>query len=187
MAEGLETADRAFGCVFCMTGAEALAAQKLEAEWSAVLKARAVFVLKWHTEQGRKSLRPEVLYRSYVFFEAPPGFKPAGKLPDPCLKLLKDEDGDWRLTGNDAWFAGWLLDQDGQIGLSQARKVGDRVQIQSGPLKDVEGSIIKVDARGRSCQVKLEINGRTLCAWLGFELLEDDNAFRKAIEHHGEQ
>ena len=187
MTEGLKATDHAFGCVFCLTGAELLAAQRLETAWSAVVKARAVSVLKWRTDHGRKSLCPEVLYKRYVFFEAPPEFEPTGRLPDPCLKVLKNEDNDWQLTGHDAWFASWILKQDGRIGLSEARKVGDRIQIQSGPLKDVEGYIVKVDARGRSCQVKLTVNGRELRAWLGFELIDDGNPLRRVLERAGGQ
>lgn len=183
MAGELESAGRSFGCVFCLTGEEHDAARRLEAADDAILKARPVSVLKWRTDHGKKSLRPEVVYRSYVFFEASPDFEPHGRLPDPCVRLLKtSEEGDWRLTGHDAWFAGWLLDQDGLVGLSEARRVGDRIQIQSGPLKDMEGCIVKLDARGRSCQVKLEVNGRTLCVWLGFELIDDGNPLRKALE-----
>ncbi|MBQ8953633.1 MAG: hypothetical protein IJ048_05920 [Clostridia bacterium] len=165
-------AGRSFGCVFCLTGQEHLAARSLERDWD-IVRARPVSVLKWRTDKGRKSLEPEVVFPSYVFFEADGDFEPHGRMPDGCLKVLKSSEDEWRLAGYDKWFAGWLLDQDGEIGLSKARRVGDRIQIQQGPLKDLEGCIVKVDKRGRSGQVKLDVNGRTLTVWLGFELLDD--------------
>ena len=167
-------AGRSFGCVFCLTGQEHMAARSVERDWD-IVKARPVSVLKWRTERGRKWLESQVVYPSYVFFEADETFEPHGRMPDGCLKVLRSTDDDWRLAGYDKWFAGWLLDQDGEIGLSKARQAGDRIQIQQGPLKDLEGCIVKVDKRGRSGQVKLNVNGRTLCVWLGFELLDDAN------------
>lgn len=36
----------------------------------------------------------------------------------------------------------------------------------------MEGKILRVDKRGRSGQVTLEFNGRTIPIWLGFELID---------------
>ena len=46
---------------------------------------------------------------------------------------------------------------------------GNRIRILDGFLKDYEGSIIRVDRRHRSVQVKLMFQGKTLTTWLGYE------------------
>ncbi len=161
-----------YGCMFCTTGRELETASMIEQTWPNVV-ARAAIVLKRRSSNGVKCLKPEIMIPSYVFLKAPHDFWPGDKTMH-MLKLLKSTEGDWRLTGRDAWFAQWLIGQDGEIGMSHARKVGDRIQIVSGPLKDLEGYIISVDKRNKSGRVELTINGRTLRVWLGFELLDEN-------------
>jgi len=184
MTGDLGAAERRFGCLFCLTGQELNVARGAEDRWD-IVSARPVSVLKWRTSHGRKRLEPEVIFPSYVFFEAADGFEPVGRLPEGCLKVLRSGDGDWRLTGYDAWFACWLLDQDGRIGLSQAKKAGDRIQFQQGPLKDLEGSVVRVDRRGRSGLVELNVNGRVLRAWLSFELQDGEDDLRWTLRQGG--
>ena len=162
-----------YGCLFCTTGREIETARKVEMRWDGV-KARAASVVKRKSCQGVKRLEKEVILPSYVFFQARDGFEPEFPLPDGVWRMLKTVDGDCRLTGKDEWFARWLLDQDGEIGLSKAYQEGSWIQIEKGPLKDLEGYICRIDRRNRSGQVKLQINGREVKVWLGFELLEKD-------------
>lgn len=160
-----------YGCMFCKTGRELAVARDLQREWEGV-RACAATIVKRRTRRGVKRLQTEVVFDGYVFFGAPDGFLPCAR-PNDALKILRSSDGDWRLVGYDAWFAEWLLKQDGVIGLSKARKVGDAVQILQGPLKDLEGQIVRVDRRNRSGQVSLSVGGRAINVWLGFEWLED--------------
>lgn len=163
-----------FGCMFCRSGQEIRLADTAELRWPG-MKARAVCVLKRRSTGGVKSVGSEVMLPGYIFFEADDGFKPEPPLPDGILRILTTLDGDCALTGHDRWFAKWVLDQDGQIGMSRAHRVGDRVQIQKGPLKDLEGYIIRIDRRNRNGQIRLEMNGKEIKAWLPFEIIEEDS------------
>jgi hypothetical protein len=51
-----------------------------------------------------------------------------------------------------------------------------RIHIASGPLKDLEGSIVRIDKRNRNAQIALKLQSRIVKAWLGFELLEKEAA-----------
>ncbi len=161
-----------YGCLFCKTGCEALVAQRMEFSYEAIT-ATPVTILKRRSKQGVKTLQPEILLPGYVFFKAPLTFYPRLKLPDDSIKLLKSQDGEWQLFGFDRKFASWVIEQNGEIGLSKAYKIGERITIQQGPLKDLEGYITKIDKRNKSGQVVLVINGREIRVWLGFELLND--------------
>ena len=66
----------------------------------------------------------------------------------------------------------WLFRYDGLLSLSQAYRDGDRIRIISGPMKDVEGGIRRVDKRGMSGQVLLSFNDREIPTWLSFELID---------------
>lgn len=165
-------AERAYGCLFCRTGHEIRAAQEMERLWPGIT-ARAAMTVKRRSRSGRKFFTEEVLIPGYVFFAAPAETRLTDRLPVTTLKLLRTQDGEWQLYGRDAWLAEWLMSHDGMVGMSQARQVGDRIQIQSGPLKDLEGFITKVDRRNRSGQVELTVGGKTTRVWLGFELLNE--------------
>lgn len=76
------------------------------------------------------------------------------------------------MSGADERFVRWLFRYEGLLSLSQAYREGDRIRIVSGPLKDMEGRIRRIDKRGLSGQVILSFNGRDILIWLEFELVE---------------
>lgn len=164
-----------YGCIFCSVGYELETARLLEEIWEDTT-VRAATVIKRRSCKGIKRTETEVMLKGYVFFRTHnDAVLPFMPMPQHVHKLLKSSEGDWRLAGRDRQFADWLLRYNGEIGFSQARKVGDRVQMVNGPLKDMEGSIIKIDKRNQSGCVELVINNRSIKVWLGFELLADNS------------
>lgn len=171
----------AYGCVFCMTGKEQLVAEYMEQQNTRVL-ARAVYQTKRHTKIGKTVLCNEVVLPGYVLFEAPADLDIKPTIPyDEAISLLTYSDGDWRLYGEDETYARWVFKHNGVIGLSKAYQVGDRIQIVEGPLKDIEGSITRVDRRNRSGQVNLTFGGKQIKVWLGFEIIEEFSANERAM------
>lgn len=88
------------------------------------------------------------------------------------IRVLAMDNGRWRLQGDDERFARWVFQHDGLLGFSQAYKENDEIRIISGPLKEMEGKIKRVDKRGMSGQVVLSFHGKEIPVWLGFELVE---------------
>ena len=120
---------------------------------------------------------------SYVFFRAPRGFVPYPGFPqENVIRILQTDRHVWQLTGADEQFARWLFSYDGLLSFSKAYREGERIRIVSGPLKDMEGSITKIDRRGRSGQVVLSFNGKPVSVWLGFDLLETLSPNSPALE-----
>lgn len=90
---------------------------------------------------------------------------------DSVLKLLKYSDGKWQLLGSDDLFAGMLFETGGNIGLSQAYyDRGNRIRVLSGFLKDYEGYITNVNRKKKTVEVKVDLQGRKVIMWLGYEL-----------------
>lgn len=126
----------------------------------------------------------------YVFFEIPTcehhlvSEKDAGRVPldvalqdvikvDCILKLLRYLDGRWQLNGFDDQFARMLFEAGGNIGISQAFfDQGNRIRILDGFLKDYEGSISRVNRKRRVVEVKVDLHGKKVSMWLGYELVE---------------
>ena len=162
-----------YGCLFCTTGKERFVSRGIETTCPGVrtLIARQE---KHKTVQGEKFRETVPLLPGYVFFQAECSEEPYATFPrEHVLRLLTTgENRQWQLAGEDEKFAAWLFQCDGLLGFSKAYKEQDRIRIVSGPLKDLEGQILRIDRRGRSGQVALEFNGRRVKVWLGFELID---------------
>ena len=91
---------------------------------------------------------------------------------DSVLRLLRYSDGTWRLFGADDAFARVLFEAEGNIGLSQAcYDRGNRIRILNGFLKDYEGCITKVNRKKKTVEVTVDLQGKKVILWLGYELV----------------
>ncbi len=163
---------RAYGCVFCVTGKEQQVAEQIHHVCPDV-RATAVLQEKHKSICGRKIKVKAVMLPGYVFFDAPDD--PAITLRFPrinVIRVLKGEDYGWRLSDEDSEFAERVFSYHGCLDFSLARNEGDRIRILSGPLKDMEGMISRIDRRGRSGQVTLKFDNREVKIWLGFDLID---------------
>lgn len=169
-----ETSDeRAYGCAFCVTGAELAAAQHIQRSLENV-RAIVARQLKKKTVHGATHSEEIILYPGYAFFEAPSQADGILGLPkhESILSILKAENGDWRLYGEDAKLVEWLFSYGGLLPLSQACKEGDFVRITGGPLLDLQGRVLRFDKRHQSAQVAVTFCNRVIHAWFQFEVLE---------------
>lgn len=161
----------AYGCLFCLTGKENAIARAIS-EANAEVRATAVRQEKHKSVDGKKSKVEAILMPGYVFFETPAKMESLSWMPMTDVIRILTYDGGWKLIGGDERFAKWVFQYDGLLTFSKAYQEGNRVQIVRGPLKDLEGQITRVDRRGRSGQVEVRFDQRTLRLWLGFEWIE---------------
>lgn len=160
-----------YGCVFCITGREEMVARNIELVCQGV-RATPVWQVKRRTSKGHTTLERKILFPGYVFVQADPDSNFTAYMPRlRVLYMLTNPDTGWRLAGRDEQFVRWVMTQNGVIEFSKAYKEGERIKIISGPLKDLEGFITRVDKRNQNGQVTLTFNGRTIKAWLGFDLV----------------
>ena len=163
---------KAYGCVFCITGKEREVAERIQRVCPEI-RATAVMQEKYKSVDGKKSRIQAVLLPGYVFFEAPDDAGAVIRFPKmDIIRVLRGNDIDWQLAGGDLEFARWVFGYQGVLGFSTAYREGARIRIVSGPLKDMEGMITRIDRRGRSGQVTVKFNGRDVKLWLGFDLID---------------
>lgn len=160
----------AYGCLFCLTGKEQNVVERIQAARPDV-RATTMRRIKYRTCKKVKSTEEAIVLPSYVFFEAPSYIEPASDFPRENIIRPLSMDGNWRLSNADEQFVRWLFQYDGLLSMSKAYREGDRIRVVSGPLKDVEGKIRRVDKRGQTGQVILSFNGREIPVWLSFELI----------------
>lgn len=163
----------AFCCVHCITGREIDLAAAI-GQMYPELRATAVMQTKRFTHKGVTSLHNEVILKGYVFIKATADAPIFSLLElEDAISILRYDGGEWRLWGDDAVYAEWIFRYNGIIRLSKAYQIGDRIHIVDGPLKDMEGQIIRIDRRNRSGQVALHVGGNLIKVWLGFELVNE--------------
>ena len=161
----------AYGCVHCILGKERELAAEMMRRCSDI-KATEVMQTKRQTEKGVTTFQNDVILKSYIFIEAPAEVALFEHLSfDSMISILTYDDGDWRLSGYDANYAEWIFRYHGVVRLSQAHQLGDHIQIVDGPLKDLEGNIVRIDRRNHSGLVALRVGNNTIKIWLGFEIV----------------
>ena len=185
------------GCLFCKSGKEEEVVQRFE---MALPGSKAIFPTRTRIRRKGDVVTEETvaLLPGYVFFEVDAQSEPAQgsdridgaqaqppeKDPieatlqdlvraDSILRLLRYSDGRWQLIGSDDQFAKMLFDAGGNIGVSQAFfDRGNRIRILNGFLKDYEGSISRVNRKRRTAEVRVDLQGKKVSMWLGYELIE---------------
>ena len=81
-------------------------------------------------------------------------------------------DNDKRLRTNDLHFVKWLKGNNGKISISKVRKIGNKIKIVDGPLKELEGRIVKINKKQKCAGIKIEGEGIKNIIWLSYETIE---------------
>jgi transcriptional antiterminator NusG len=95
---------------------------------------------------------------------------------DYIYKPLSYGDGTKELSGSDLSFVQLLLRNNGLLDISKAVTEGSKARIIDGPLKELEGQIVKVNKRRRCAELEVDAMGIIGKVWLSFELLEETGA-----------
>lgn len=185
--------DLQHGCFFCQTGKEKVVIEKFKRcfpEGRALTPTRTRYRRVAGTAiEERVSMLP-----GYVFFEMKvntenikntDGIEPLSETDymvrnfvrtEEVIKLLNYTDGGWVLHGFDDQFAKLLFNGNENIGLSQAWfDEGKRIRILNGFLKDYEGAITRVNKKKKTVEIQIDLQGKKISLWLGYELVEPIN------------
>ena len=167
-----EQIENAFGCVFCMTGQEDLIAKRMS-KVSSVTYAYPVIQVKHKSVSGEKLHCYERVFPGYVFFKADNELDLLTLMLVPgVLRVLKDHDNNWALSGSDREFVRWIIHHNGLINVSQAHREGDKVVFHDGLLKDYESSVIKVDKHRGNALVALRFIEIVFRVWMAFDWID---------------
>ena len=170
-----------YGCLFCRSGSEERIIRDLKNSHPTLtcISPKRVRVRR----QGEKET--VTLFPGYIFFKTPSTV--ATVAPDTTVaavdfrsiiqksdvyRLLQYIDGKWELCGSDLRIAMFLFEMGGVLDLSKGRFEGDTLRFISGPLKEYEDYITKIDKRAKTAQVTIEFHGERIIMWLGFEIEE---------------
>jgi len=170
------TEEFCYGIALCKSGAEAQVTLNAMQAWpdAEFISAR---IEKKRSDKihGGSCFVEEIAFPGYLFFRASETFWPSGH-PYDLYRVLRVEERNWRLQGRDEEFAKWLFENNGIIGLSKAYREGDRIVMTEGPMKDLQGYVVRVDKRNAKGLVEVEVNGHKIRTWLCFEWVKPTTA-----------
>ena len=158
-----------FFCIFCESSKEFIVETFLKNIGINVISAlveRKVFKNgKWI-----KELRP--IIPGYVFFEnnCEPDWEKIcnNKYVYYPLQYL---DKSKNLKENDLYFIQWLKKNNGKIKISKVKNIGNKIQIIEGPLKELEGKILKINKKQKCVCIELDGEGIKNTIWLSYEII----------------
>ena len=165
-------------CLHCLTGHEHQVAEhvtRLGYESLVPLSNRVI------VSDGRRKTQQRKLFPGYVFFRS--GSLTADEIrfvtnSEYVIRLLRYDTGNYALTAQDAQLISWLWQHEGVFEVSQAYKEGNRVRIRSGPLKDLEAKIVKVNLKRSSVAIQLGDSSLLGKIWCSMEMIENINEDR---------
>lgn len=160
-------------CVFCRTGTESETAELIGKE-----KNCSVIVPKIEREECHSGVWKRIVKNmlpGYIFaFSDDPLELSDVKNRGGVIKLLRYDDEEYDLRGDDREFAEWLYKNGGTIGVSTAVKVGTKIKVTGGPLLDYAGSIMEVKRQKRIAKVRITLGDIIRDVWMSFEWLKED-------------
>ena len=160
-------------CLFCETiKCEAVLAQAksafMDQGWIAGYSPRQVYHV-WH--DGKILEREQLIFPGYVFlfFEEPfQDYYPLRMLSG-VIRILKDGNQVYELSGPDLAFARSILFQKGWIGKVPVYREQERLQIHQGLFDGLEVEILKVNRRTHAMQIQIPLGTEQLKAWVQYE------------------
>ena len=162
-----------YGCLFCRSGIEdrIISELKITMPGLSVISPKKIRIRRYANEAVEELA---TLFPGYLFFFADGeiDFRELLRKQD-IYRLLSYPNGEWMLSGADRMIAELMFDNGGVIGLSKAFYEGTIIRISDGPLKNMEGSIIRVNKRMKTVEVGLELMGKKVKLWLGYEIVEE--------------
>ena len=158
--------------LYVLYGLEVLIANKFNQKFPDLL---SLPILKYQHKSvnGVKTIIQKPMLSNYVFLYLPKDMNVYDlKIDGSTFKILNPKNDDGKLVGYDLKYALRMLQAGGIVDMSKAIKENDRVKIVSGPLKEVEAKIIKMDPRNRNAKVVVDFMGRSTEIWLPFEYMD---------------
>jgi transcription antitermination factor NusG len=161
--------DKFVFCIFCKASQESKVETFLQSIGNNVITA---LVERNIVKNGKLVKEFRSIIPGYVFFENDfePDWNEICKFKN-IYYPLQYSDNKKILRDKDLHFVKWLKGNNGKINISKAMEIGNKIKIMEGPLKELEGQIVKINKKQKCAGIKLEGDGIKNTIWLSYELI----------------
>ena len=77
-----------------------------------------------------------------------------------------------QLKDNDLHFVEWLKGNNGEIKISKAKVIGNKIKFLDGALMELEDRIVKINKKQKCAGIRIEGEGIKNIIWLSYELMK---------------
>jgi transcriptional antiterminator NusG len=163
----MDTENVNYYCLYCKSGSEDFIEKILQEYGHKIVNAM--------TERKKKNAEIERrrLLSGYVLFyckNEPEWFKI--EQIKSVYRVLYYDDNTRALKEKDKVFIKWIHENGGIIKASKVRMEGTKVKVIEGPLKNYEGSIVKVNKRQNVVKIQVNSDGIIRETWVSVEYVE---------------
>jgi transcriptional antiterminator NusG len=168
-------------CLFCRAGAEEKFVKSLsfllKREYASFDDLSVIFPVRVVQEKRQGKWRPKVqpVLPGYVFLyldddDPFPSFQ--ARQCEGYFRVLKYPDGHIELKGTDLQYAEWIRSNKGTLQPSRiSLDLGNRITVISGPMKDMQGKVVKLDRHKKRVIVAFEFAGEVRHVNLSVEIV----------------
>ena len=157
-------------CIFCETSYENKVETFLKGLGYDIISA---LVERRTIKNGKFVKEYRSIIPGYVFFEnsAEPDWNEICKYKHIYypLQYLNNQK---HLKDNDLHFVKWLKGNNGEIKISKAKAIGNKLKFLDGALMELEDRIIKINKKQKCAGIKIEGEGIKNIIWLSYELVK---------------
>lgn len=164
--------NKAYGCINVKVGDEHKVANMIHSIFPEV-ETCVVKQVKHRSRQGIKTYIYDIMLPGYILFYTKEDAPVSQFMRITSVQhIVIYDDSKWHLRGDDLFYAKWVFDNKGTIGISDVFIENDEIVINEGPLKDMKGRIIRIDKRNRNALVSLGFRQQSFNVWLAFEWMK---------------
>ena len=161
-------------CLFTLQGLEITICEELNSNYDYCI-ATPLIKMSHRSRNGVKYNAQDILLGGYIFLYVRKNYDINNiKSVRNYFKILSRENDNGKLYGEDLVYANWVLEAEGLISVSEAIKLNGKVKIINGPLKNLEGKIVKYSKRNRNCLIEIDFMSRHINTWLPFDYIDID-------------
>ena len=162
-------------CLFTLQGLETSISEELNSNYDYVI-ATPLTRMAHRSRKGVKYDTQEVLLGGYIFLFVKKNYD-VNKIKSSknYFRILSRQNDNGKLYGEDLSYANWVLSTEGLISVSEAIELNGKVKIINGPLKNIEGKIVKYSKRNRNCLIDVDFMGQHINVWLPFDFVDIDS------------
>ncbi len=172
--KGSRLCEKAYGCINVKVGDEQKVARMIQTVYPGV-ETCVVTQVKHKSKEGVRTYASDIMLPGYILFCTRQDMQVSQFLDITSVqRIVSYDDHQWYLRGEDLFYAKWVFENKGKIGVSMVFMENDEINITDGPLKDIKGSIIRIDKRNRNALVSLGFGRQTYKVWLAFEWMSSN-------------
>ena len=163
-----------YGCIMCPKGKENVFLKLIKEKTDITIL--SPIGQRYHKKRGKYSVVISRVVSGYLFFVTDDYDLNINVLNSisESVKVIKNDNNDWRLTGKAKEFVEELLNYKGIVRFSKSSFINGKLSIKHGFLNHFEDDICNIDKKHRTAKINIPLGDYQIEAWCGYEIVGEE-------------